>query len=60
MNSTLSRRNLIQSTVMAGTAMLAYAQPALPQTHSIATGGNTVGLVQEWDKTFPRSNKVDH
>lgn len=60
MSRTLSRRNLIQSAVIASTAMLASTQPALSQTHSAASGGNTVRLVQEWDKTFPRSNQVDH
>ncbi len=60
MSHTLSRRNLMQSTVIVGAAMLACVPPALSQTHSAATGGNTVRLVQEWDKTFPRSSKVDH
>lgn len=60
MNSILSRRNLIQSTVIASAAMLACAQPALSQPNFAATDGSTVRLVQEWDKTFPRSNQVDH
>jgi fermentation-respiration switch protein FrsA (DUF1100 family) len=60
MNSSLSRRNLIQSTVIAVAAMLVCAQPALSQPNSAAIGGNTLSLVQEWDKTFPRSNQVDH
>ncbi|MBI3100784.1 MAG: alpha/beta hydrolase [Burkholderiales bacterium] len=60
MNSSLSRRNLIQSTVIAVAAMLVCAQPALSQPNSAAIGGNTLSLAQEWDKTFPRSNQVDH
>lgn len=60
MNSSLSRGNLIQSTVIAVAAMLVCAQPALSQPNSAAIGGNTLSLVQEWDKTFPRSNQVDH
>ncbi len=60
MSRTLSRRNLMQSTVIAGAAMLACVPPAFSQTHSAAAGGNTTRLVQEWDKTFPRSSKVDH
>lgn len=60
MNSDLSRRNLIQSTVMASAALLACVQPAFSQTNSAANGRNTLSLVQEWDKVFPRSNKVDH
>lgn len=60
MNSSLSRRNLIQSTVIAVAAMLVCAQPALSQPNSAAIDGNTLSLVQEWDKTFPRSNQVDH
>jgi len=60
MNSDLSRRNLIQSTVMASAALLACVQPAFSQTNSAANGRNTLSLVQDWDKVFSRSNKVDH
>ncbi len=27
---------------------------------SLSTGGNAMNLTQEWDKTFPKSDKVDH
>ena len=60
MNSTLSRRNLIQNTVIASAAMLACAQPALSQPNSPTVSGSAARMVQEWDKTFPRSNQVDH
>ena len=58
MSSNLSRRNFIQGTAIASAAML--VQPAFSQTKVTPTGGNALNLVHEWDKTFPRSNKVDH
>ena len=32
----------------------------MAQTNASATGANTLNLTQEWDKTFPKSTKVDH
>lgn len=58
MSSNLSRRNFIQGTAIASAAML--VQPAFSQTKVTPTGGSALHLVHEWDKTFPRSNKVDH
>ncbi len=58
MSSYFSRRNFIQGTAIASAAML--VQPAFSQTKAAATGGNALNLVEEWEKTFPRSNKVDH
>ncbi|MBK1679166.1 alpha/beta hydrolase [Rhodocyclus tenuis] len=58
MSSNLSRRSFIQGTAIASAAML--VQPAISQTKVTPTGGNALNLVQEWDKTFPRSKKVDH
>lgn len=55
MSSDLSRRNLIQGAAIACAAML--VQPVFAQSNSAAS---TLNLVQEWDKTFPRSNQVDH
>ena len=55
----LSRRNLICSGVLAAAALtFAGTQPAFAQANS--TAGATLQLTQEWDKTFPKSNKVDH
>jgi fermentation-respiration switch protein FrsA (DUF1100 family) len=41
--------------------MLAAVQPAGAQpTHLTATRSNAVQLVENWDKTFPKSPRVDH
>ncbi|RZA25381.1 MAG: alpha/beta hydrolase [Proteobacteria bacterium] len=55
----LSRRRLICSAVLATAALAAVTQPALSQTSSL-TKGATMQLTQNWDKTFPKSDKVDH
>ncbi|MGP8289255.1 alpha/beta hydrolase [Vreelandella zhanjiangensis] len=52
---TTSRRGFIQGTVLAGTAVILGAQSALA-----ATGETPLGVTQEWDKTFPQSDQVDH
>ncbi|SFN56416.1 hypothetical protein SAMN05660284_01773 [Formivibrio citricus] len=56
----LSRKKIIQGAIVASAAIFVGAQPVLAQTNSTATGGNTLRLTQEWDKTFPKSNKVGH
>jgi hypothetical protein len=55
----LSRREVICGGVL-GAAALTFAgtKPAFAQT--ISTAGATMQLTQEWDKTFPKSDKVDH
>ena len=53
----VGRRNLLK---LASVATLVGASPVLAQSNPSATGANTVQLTQEWDKIFPRSNKVDH
>lgn len=58
MSGNLSRRNFIQGTAMASAAMI--VPPALAQTNATNCGENTQNLVQEWDKTFPRSKQIDH
>ena len=60
MGSPYSRKQLFQSAILACTAMLASAQPALAQSHSTSGEDNAMHLTQEWDKTFPQSAKVDH
>ena len=57
-NAPLSgRRNLLK---MACLAVLVSASPAFAQSNPTSTGANAMQLTQEWDKVFPRSNKVDH
>jgi len=54
----LSRRNLIRHGGIAAAAIaVAGAQPAFAQT---ITRGTVMQPTQDWDKTFPKSDKVDH
>lgn len=41
-------------------SVLLLAQPVLAQVRSAPTQSDLVQLTQTWDKTFPRSNKVEH
>ncbi|HMM77979.1 MAG TPA: alpha/beta hydrolase [Gammaproteobacteria bacterium] len=55
-----SRRGLIRGAVLAGSAaLLAGRSGRLPAT-STPNEANGMQLMQEWDKTFARSDKVDH
>jgi fermentation-respiration switch protein FrsA (DUF1100 family) len=59
----LSKMIVLGSLVAATVAYSATAnssQPVLAKQSSNSTGGTTMQLTQEWDKTFPKSNKVDH
>ena len=56
MSTLISRKKFLQSAIVACAAICVGAPAALAQTAS----ANTLPLTQEWDKTFPRSNKVDH
>jgi uncharacterized protein len=60
MNSRFSRKNLIQGAIITCAAMVVCSQPVYSQTNSTATGGTAMKLTQEWDKTFPKSDKIDH
>jgi fermentation-respiration switch protein FrsA (DUF1100 family) len=55
----LSRRNLLNFAT-AGAALLFAAQPAAALAQSNPTGGTSMQLTTTWDKTFPKSNQVDH
>ncbi|MHA6887284.1 alpha/beta hydrolase [Ralstonia pseudosolanacearum] len=59
MTHRVSRRKLIQLSLAASAAMLVAAQPAFAQLN-LPLKGDAVQLTQEWDKTFPRSNAVEH
>jgi fermentation-respiration switch protein FrsA (DUF1100 family) len=56
-----ARRKFIGRAVAGCLSMLAAVQAAGAQpTHLTATRSNAVQLVQNWDKTFPKSPRVDH
>jgi len=52
-----SKMKFIQRVFVAGAAMLSLAQAA---SAAQAFNANTMPLTQAWDKTFPKSDKVDH
>lgn len=57
----LTRRRLVSGGVVAAAALTVFdTRPALAQTNTIPATGATMQMSQEWDKTFPGSNKVDH
>lgn len=60
MTTLLSRKEFIQSAIVACAALCVGVPSVQAQTRPTAIGGSTLNLTQEWDKTFPKSNKVDH
>ena len=60
MTTLLSRKKFIQSAIVACAALCVGAPSVLAQTSPASSAGNALTLTQEWDKTFPKSNKVDH
>jgi hypothetical protein len=60
MTLTFKPNTIFKTALLGCAAMLAGIQPAEAQTSSTPTRGNAMQLTQEWDKTFPKSAKVDH
>lgn len=59
MNITLSRKKFIHGALLTGAAIVAGAQSvsaATPDAEKTAA----IPMTQTWDKTFPKSDKVDH
>ena len=52
--------NALGAAMLSGAAMLATVQPAHAQSNSTFGSGTAMQLTQDWDKTFPKSAKVDH
>ncbi|MFT3758187.1 alpha/beta hydrolase [Thauera sp.] len=56
-----SRRGFIRNTALAGSATLLAAHSGLAQAAAAAnTEAKSMQLTHEWDKTFPRNDKVEH
>jgi fermentation-respiration switch protein FrsA (DUF1100 family) len=56
-----NRRSLFRVGAIAAAALaLAGTQPGWAQTDTGSTMGATMQLTQDWDKTFVRSDRVDH
>jgi fermentation-respiration switch protein FrsA (DUF1100 family) len=60
MNTSLSRKRFLQGSAAAVAAALVAPRAALANTAVAPTGSRTMQLTQVWDKTFPKSAKVDH
>ena len=58
MKTTPTRRQLVQTIIVGCVAL--WASHAAAQTTSPSTSGNAMELTREWDKTFKKSDKVDH
>ncbi|MDP5238802.1 alpha/beta hydrolase [Uliginosibacterium sp. 31-16] len=60
MNTLISRKKFLQSAALACAALFVSVPPALAQGTPVVKQENAMKLTQEWDKTFPKSSKVDH
>ena len=60
MKSLMLRKVFIRSAVIACAVTLVICQPGLVRATPPANKENAMQLSQEWDKTFPKSEKVDH
>lgn len=57
----VARRNFMHSAALAGSAVLLAGIPGLASAApNTIKEVNHMQLTQEWDKTFPKSDKVDH
>ena len=60
MNTSLSRKRFLQGSAAVVAAALVAPRAALANTAIAPTGSRAMQLTQVWDKTFPKSAKVDH
>ncbi|WP_128002719.1 alpha/beta hydrolase [Piscinibacter defluvii] len=60
MNTSLSRKHFLQGSAAAVAAALVNPRAAVANTAAASTGSPAMQLTQAWDKTFPKSAKVDH
>lgn len=60
MSISLSRKRFLQGSATAVAAALFTPRAALADTAAASTGSRAMQLTQVWDKTFPKSAKVDH
>lgn len=60
MTASLSRKRFLQGSAAAVAAAIVTPEAALANTGATPTGNRAMQLTQAWDKTFPKSAKVDH
>lgn len=56
----VSRRRLLGLAGTVTALLLTGAQTATAQINTTASGANAMQLTQQWDKKFPKSDKVEH
>jgi uncharacterized protein len=56
----LSRKTFLRSAIASGAALVLSAQSASASPQSQTQRNNAMQLTNSWDKTFPRSDKVEH
>ena len=60
LTSQYGQRALLVTGIISITVLMSISKIAAAETNSMMTGSNTVELSKEWDKTFPKSNKVSY
>lgn len=60
MDTVFAPKRFVQSVIIAAAAMLCSSSLVYAQASTTSVNGNTIQLTQDWDKTFPKSDKVDH
>jgi len=60
MSAPLIRRKFFQKTIVACVTLLLGSPAVLAGSDPASRGSTALQLTQEWDKTFPKSTKVDH
>lgn len=60
MKASFSAKRVLGGALLTCAGWVFGAQQAISLPAPIATGADTMPLTQEWDKTFPQSNKIDH
>ena len=60
MSITISRKRFILSAMAAGIGLAISIQPVRAMAAPLAPEDSAVKLTQEWDKTFAKSDKVEH
>ncbi|HNU64626.1 MAG TPA: alpha/beta hydrolase [Thiobacillaceae bacterium] len=60
MSTSLSRKRFLQGSAAAVAAALVAPRSAVANFAAASTGNRAMQLTQSWDKTFPKSAKVDH
>lgn len=58
MDGLISRKTFLKGALLGGAAVIASAKLGAAQTTSTRT--DSMPLTQDWDKTFPKSDQVDH